>query len=66
MTDRHVELVDQVAWAVHCWSCPLCWENGMEAMAASGQDHVTEDDRLMASFLIGALGLVAQPQTSRS
>ena len=48
---------DQVAWAVHAWTCPLCHINGMQAMGESGQDHVTSDDRNMAAFLIGALGL---------
>jgi hypothetical protein len=52
------EIVDRVAWAVHAWTCPICFTNGMQAMADSGQDHVTSDDRNMASFLIGALGLV--------
>ncbi len=60
------DVVDRVAWAIHCWTCPLCWENGTQAMAESGQDHVTSDDRLMASFLIGALGLTpADPSTRR-
>lgn len=51
-------VVDRVSWALHAWSCPLCFENGFEAMAHSGQDHVTEPDRRLARFLIGALGLV--------
>ena len=51
-------VVDQVAWALHCWSCPLCFTNGMQAMADSDQDHVTESNRMQASFLVGALGLV--------
>jgi hypothetical protein len=50
-------IADQVSWAIHCWSCPLCWMNGTDAMAYSGQDHVTELDRHFAHFLIGALGL---------
>jgi len=49
-------IVEQVAWAIHCWACPLC--NGSpDAMATSGQLHVGEDDLLFASFLVGALGL---------
>lgn len=52
-------VLDDVAWAVHCWSCPLCYVNGFEAMAASDQDHVTEIDRQFAAFLVGALGLVS-------
>ena len=47
--------VEQVAWAIHCWTCPLCVTT--QDMAASGQAHVTEDDMLFASFLVGALGL---------
>lgn len=57
MSDETV--IEQVAWALHCWSCPLCWENGIEAMANSGQDHVTEIDKLQAAFLVSALGLTA-------
>lgn len=53
------EMVDLVAWALHAWSCPLCYVNGIEAMGISDQDHVTEDDRRQAHFLIGALGLIA-------
>ena len=51
------QTIDHVAWALHCWTCPLCHVNGFEAMANSGQDHVTEIDRLQAAFLVGALGL---------
>lgn len=53
-------VIDLVAWAVHAWSCPLCYVNGMQAMGESDQDHVTADDRLMAAFLVGALGLVSR------
>lgn len=52
------DAVERVAWALHCWSCPLCFLNGTEAMANSNQDHVTEPDRQQAAFLVGALGLV--------
>ena len=52
------EVLARVAWAVHAWSCPLCFSNGMPAMAESGEYHVTAGDRLMAAFLVGALGLV--------
>lgn len=52
------KVVDQVAWALHCWSCPLCWNNGFDAMAHSDQDHVIESDRMQAGFLVAALGLV--------
>ncbi len=48
----------QVAWALHCWSCPLCFVNGFDAMANSDQDHVTESEMQQAHFLTGALGLV--------
>lgn len=60
MTDAEVEhesIVRHVAWALHCWSCPLCFVNGHTAMALSDQDHVTDTDRAQANFLIGALGL---------
>lgn len=57
MSENPDPVVDRVAWALHCWSCPLCHENGIEAMSSSGQDHVTETDRAQASFLVGALGL---------
>lgn len=50
-------VVERVSWAIHAWTCPLCEANGAEAMANSGQDHVTESDILFAHFLIGALGL---------
>ena len=49
-------VIEQVAWAVHCWTCPLC--GSLQEMAASGQGHVTEDDVRFAAFLTGALGLV--------
>jgi hypothetical protein len=51
------DVIDQVAWALHCWTCPLCVVNGIEAMAHSDQDHVTEPDRMQAAFLVGMLGL---------
>lgn len=51
------QTIDHVAWALHCWTCPLCFINGTEAMANSDQDHVTEVDRQQAAFLVGALGL---------
>ncbi len=53
------QLVEQVAWALHCWSCPLCFVNGVTAMGESDQDHVVELDKTQAAFLIGALGLVS-------
>ncbi len=55
--DEDQRVIDDVSWAIHAWSCPLCWENGMQAMADSGQDHVTETDRIFASFIVGALGI---------
>ena len=48
-------IIEKVAWAVHCWTCPLC--TSMDAMAQSGTGHVTEDDLRFATFLKGALGL---------
>jgi hypothetical protein len=51
------DVIDQVAWALHCWTCPVCVVNGIEAMAHSDQDHVTEPDRMQAAFLVGMLGL---------
>jgi hypothetical protein len=62
--DESDDLVPVVAWALHCWSCPLCYVNGIEAMGTSDQDHVTEDDRLQAHFLIGALGLHADSEVA--
>lgn len=50
---------EQVAWAIHCWTCPLCVS--IEDMATSGQAHVTEDDMRFAAFLVGALGLERAP-----
>jgi len=51
------ELIERVAWALHCWACPLCYANGVMAMGESDQDHVTEEDKTQAAFLVGALGL---------
>ncbi len=48
-------VIEQVAWAIHCWTCVLCVTPAQ--MAASGQGHVTDDDLRFASFLAGALGL---------
>lgn len=61
------DVVDRVAWAIHAWSCPLCQEGGMQAMAESGQAHVMDQDRLMAAFMFGALGLtpVDREETTR-
>jgi len=57
MTTDDESITELVAHALHCWSCPLCYTNGPDAMANSDQDHVTQSDRLQAVFLIGALGL---------
>lgn len=39
----------------------------MQAMAGSGQAHVMDQDRLMAAFMFGALGLtpVDREETTR-
>lgn len=48
-------VTEQVANAIHAWSCPLCAGN-----LTSDQAHVTQSDRLFAAYLIGALGLTTR------
>lgn len=54
-------VIDDLAWAIHAWSCPLCFNNGMQAMAESGQDHVTDTDRRFAGFVASSLGITRAP-----
>lgn len=59
-------LISRVAWALHCWTCPLCYLNGIEAMGVAGPGHVTQSELTQAAYLVGALGLKTQPEDSKS
>lgn len=57
------ETINIVAYAIHCWSCVPCLVSNAKSDDVN-YDHVTDDNRLMAAFLVGALGLTKDDNDS--